>query len=469
MSDFSPMMRRIRRGNPLKINIPKKGRIRFLIIALLAVLLFNFSQKSIKSNGSGVSEPNLKSKSGSVKIVTPVKTRKPSNQFGINDVSLLLKNTNVKLSVVPDTVFSGKDSLVIYYTLDSSLQKLGNTLMNRYKPLYGAIVAIQPKTGRILSLISFKNDSVTDLGKLYSRSIFPAASIFKTITAAAAIESANYEANCLVQHVGRNHTLYKYQLEKDLKQFTEITFEKAYAMSINPVFARIGIFILGKQKLENYSQKFGFNTVIPFELDVEMSHASSPDSTFDIAELASGFNQQTTISPLHGALLASAISEDGIMPRPFIVDSVINKDSCIYKAQECVWRKTVNKHTASELRKMMYSVSSYGTARKSFKYIRQSPCFDSIQYGGKTGSVDKDSVGRVDWFVGFARDPVDPEKRIAVGVVTAHGAYWTVHSSFIAAEYFRHYIKKKQQEKKLTQQTIVSSDSAGIIQEKVQL
>jgi len=200
--------------------------------------------------------------------------------------------------------------------------------------------------------------------------------------------------------------------------------------------------------------------VIPFELEIEMSQMIIGDSLFELAELASGFNQQTTISPFHGALMASTISENGKMPQPFLVDSVTRKDSCVYKAQNRTWKTPIKGHTAGELRKMMQSVSSYGTARKSFKYIRQSPRFNNIQYGGKTGSVDRDGIGRVDWFIGFARDPVDSTQRIAVSVVTVHGAYWTVHSSFIAAEYFRHFLKSVQdkQKKGLAEQSAVTLD-----------
>jgi hypothetical protein len=109
---------------------------------------------------------------------------------------------------------------------------------------------------------------------------------------------------------------------------------------------------------------------------------------------------------------------------------------------------------------MMQSVARYGTARKSFRQINQANMFESIEYGGKTGSVDKDSAGRVDWFIGFARNPLKPLERIAVGIVTVHGAYWTVHSSYIGAEYFRSYIGSLRKIEKLrldNQKTIVKT------------
>lgn len=118
--------------------------------------------------------------------------------------------------------------------------------------------------------------------------------------------------------------------------------------------------------------------------------------------------------------------------------------------------------TANVLSEMMKCVARYGTARKSFRYLKNSSRFDEIDYGGKTGSVDKDSVGRVDWFIGFAKHPKDNRQQIAVGILTVHGAYWTVHSSYIAAEYFRKYLRAIQLEEEKALKMIAStSDSTG--------
>jgi cell division protein FtsI/penicillin-binding protein 2 len=476
MSDFSPMMRRIRAEKSLKVKIPKKGRIRLLLILLLFGTAFRFGGALLISNAqdsdSATSDIKQKNQSTKKKSGLADQSRKENPMMSFSEMAAILKKSSADMSKNSDTITHLQDTLVYHYSLDSSLQKLGNRLLNRYKPLYGAIVAIHPNSGRVLSIVSFKHDSVSDLGNISFRSIFPAASLFKTVTAAAAIEEAGFDAQSIVKHVGRNHTLYKFQLEKEPVQFNEITLERAYALSINPVFAKVGIYSLGKDKLEHFSHKFGFNTAIPFELEIETSQMISSDSLFELAELASGFNQQTTISPLHGALMASAISEDGKMPCPFVVDSVTRKDSCLYRAQNRVWKTPIKGHTAGELRKMMQGVSSYGTARKSFKYIRQSARFDNIQYGGKTGSVDKDGIGRVDWFIGFARDPLDSTQRIAVSVVTAHGAYWTVHSSFIAAEYFRHFLKSVQdkQKKEPEKQSAITLDCiSGKLSQKTQM
>ncbi|NLE00811.1 MAG: hypothetical protein GX640_13160 [Fibrobacter sp.] len=470
MSDNSPMMRRIRTGK--SFSIPKKGRIRAVLIIILLIATTKLVSALLRSpsdtnkNKSETVRP-VTQKSGKQSVAELQKTDKVQspkiNEISFDDISRILKQNPPNLEKRTDTIKDGRKSLVLHYSTDSSLQQLGKTLMNRYKPLYGAIAAIHPMSGRILTLFSYKSDSVPDLGNLYCKSIFPAASVFKTITAAAAIERAHFDAKTLVPHIGKKSTLYKYQLEKDLKDYTEMPLEEAYAFSVNSVFARLGMYTLGKSVLSEYEKRFGFNTNIPFELQTEVSGTYAADSLFQIAELASGFNQKTTISPILGALIAGAISEKGKMPKPILVDSITSQDTCIYKAKKETWSVPIREKTASELRAMMACVSRYGTAKKSFKYLRQSERFNDIEYGGKTGSLNKDSIGRVDWFVGFARNPSDPDQQIAVAVLTVHGGYWTVHSSFIAAEFFRIYLRELQLKKESAEKikNLVRTDSTS--------
>ncbi|MBD3317685.1 MAG: penicillin-binding protein, partial [Chitinivibrionales bacterium] len=307
---------------------------------------------------------------------------------------------------------------------------------------------------------AYNNPEETPLDKhLFCRSFFPAASIFKVITAAGAIEKAGMTADTKLRRAGRNHTLYQYQLAPELKRYNLISLGDAFAYSINPVFGRLGIYTLEADGVLEYAQRFGFAAKLPFELPHEAGRVAVADSPFAVAELSSGFNQKTTITPLFGALIASAVSHRGAMPIPTLVDSVTEAEegNTLYRAEQRLWRAPINSETAEELFGLMKRVVRYGTARKSFNtYIRRSSRFAEIECGGKTGSVDKDGIGRIDWFVGFARHRSDPQQHIAVAAVTAHGAYWTVHSSFLAAEIIREYIRDVQDRSKPVE--VVSSD-----------
>jgi penicillin-binding protein A len=376
----------------------------------------------------------------------------PKHDFSASDLAALLKKHPCSPGTVRDTISVDNKRYVIHYSIDTCVQNTGQNLMSQYHPKYGALVAMECQTGRVLALVSYNRPTEPQLGNdLYVKSIFPAASVFKTVTAAAAIEKAGLNPESKMQLAGRRYTLYKFQLKQDLAASEAVSLEEAYAYSMNPVFGRIGVYIIGTPGIREYIDKFGFNCRIPFELENEDPHAeiNTGDSLMAIAEIASGFNQKTKMSPLFGAMLASSVSEKGKMPAPFFVDSITCGDSCtLYRCHPHTWRTPMKEGTASSIKSMMSRVAQFGTARSSFKYIRHSASFDTIDYGGKTGTVDEDKLGKIDWFIGFARHPTDPRQRIAVGVVTVHDQYWTVHSSFIAAEIFRKYIRREQLEEK---------------------
>jgi penicillin-binding protein A len=481
MSYQSPMMKRVKGTYGVRRYIPRKGLIRILLVIIGVVVGINlFSSFSNKSKGEKTAktktekhkqdkiqkaesrrknkeQKNPEKKSGQSKV--------PDVKYALSfyDVAKLVRQRAASLTFGVDTLQDGNRSYYAHCSLDSSLQELGNRLFKQYHPKYGAVVAIDPTNGRVMSLLSYTNDSVPAIASdIYCRNLFPAASVFKTITAAAAIEKAGYSSESIVRHVGRKSTLYKYQLSKDIANFTELPFEDAYAHSINAVFARIALYVLGEPAILEFGNKLGFNTDIPFELNCEKSILLPTDTTFNLAELASGFNENTRMSALHGAMIAGTICENGTMYRPFVVDSMTSTDNTVlYKSEKSELRTPLKEGTCRELRQMMRAVTRNGTARKSFNLIRQTSSFDTLEYGGKTGSVDKDTTGRVDWFIGFVRNPDSKKERMAIGVVTVHGANWTVHSSYIAAEYFRNYIgqiRKKEKIKNDSLKTVLANN-----------
>jgi|WetSurMetagenome_2_1015567.scaffolds.fasta_scaffold00022_19 penicillin-binding protein A len=463
----SPMMRRVGRagappGFATRFRIPRKGRIRLalVLVVLVAVIKLLLSVKGPAAKPAAVAPPpaaESPSAPGAVPRTQPAerhsllglfKTDIPGRPFSSAVLAEVLRRHPPRLNVPADTVASGNRSFVFHYSFDSTVARCGLALLKQYHPKYGALVALEAHSGRVLALVSYTREAEAPLGDdLFARSIFPAASVFKTVTASAAIERGNMNPESRLPLAGRRYTLYRFQLKEELSSYEPVSLQDAYAYSINPVFGRIGVYVLGPDVLREYMDKFGFNCSIPFELDNEkpVAGVADKDSALFVAEIASGFNDKTTMSPLFGAMLAAGVSEKGRMPVPFFVDSVTCGDSDVFfRASPRVWRSPVRESTAALVKGMMERVARYGTARNSFRYIKHTAGFDDIDYGGKTGSVDKEGLGKVDWFVGFASNPQDAKQRIAVGVVTVHDQFWTVHSSYIAAEVFRKYIKKAQ-------------------------
>ena len=76
--------------------------------------------------------------------------------------------------------------------------------------------------------------------------------------------------------------------------------------------------------IRSYYDAFGFNRSLNFDLPLEPSRFQINDEPYHWAELASGFNRDTTISPLHGAVMVSAVLNDGRMVTPAIVDRILD-------------------------------------------------------------------------------------------------------------------------------------------------
>jgi penicillin-binding protein A len=496
MDPESPMMKRVERKSSRRgfgfpgpqFRIPKKGRIRVILaIVLCAAVVKIFSNREPADKPIAQTVPVKTQQTGEPQTVPQSRADLPSKSktaekpgqsffarfgffkqeihgrnFSFADLCELLRNHTPRLNALSDTLSSGAEKYVLHYSFDTTIMRCGETLLKQYHPKYGALVAMEAKTGRVLALLSYTREAEPPLGdRLFAKSLFPAASVFKTVTAAAALEKGNLSPDSKLPLAGRRYTLYKFQLKQYLASYEPVSLEDAYSYSMNPIFGRIGVFILGPALIRDYMEKFGFNRQVPFELDNDKAVAgiSDKDSALAIAEIASGFNQKTRMSPLFGAMLAASVSENGNMPVPFFVDSVTCGDSCVmYRASPRVWRSPMHPATARYLKGMMSRVAQYGTARSSFRYIRHSAFFDTVEYGGKTGTVDEDQLGKIDWFVGFAAHPKNDKQRIAVGVVTVHDQYWTVHSSFIAAEIFRKYIRQSRGEQKAVNKTAITNE-----------
>ena len=353
------------------------------------------------------------------------------------------------------------------YTLNNKLQKMMEGLFHLYHPDYGAFVALEPKTGKILAIVSYSHghhlagnlsSNVPTLsaasgagmaGSLALRASYPSASVFKVVTAAAAIESHKVSAETILPYNGRNHTLYRNQILKSpITRWTRfITFKEAFARSINTVFGRIGAYTIGPQELREYADRFGFNRKINTDLPMQEGRAWIPTDPWGLAESASGFTRDNTMSPLQGALIASSVVNDGIMMDPYIVQSIYrDDDTLLYDAEPQVGKVTMDTSTAREIRTLMKETVLRGTSRGSFRgFFRKELAF--VEAGGKTGSLTgTEPPGKYDWFIGYG----DFEStQIAVAVLTIHEKQWRVKSSYLARVAIESYFKDHFQAQKV--------------------
>jgi peptidoglycan glycosyltransferase len=334
---------------------------------------------------------------------------------------------------------STKIKTVLEYAFDPALQESMESLFREYRPDYGAFVAMDAQTGRILSIVSYSQRGIDD--NLVLRSDFPSASVFKVVTAAAAIEQKQFSSGTVVPFNGRAHTLYRQNVLQDkVTRWTSFpTLKDAFAKSINTVFGKIGNSV-GREELAVYANRFGFNRKIAADLPLKPGVAEIPGDTWGIAESASGFTRDNTMSPLQGALIASAIANDGTMMEPYVVRAVYSeKGEVLYNAEPKVASLAIDSATAAILRELMSQTITHGTSRKAFRGFFKKEYTD-IDVGGKTGSLTGDSPrGKYDWFVGYG---IQGEQKIAVAALTIHEKLWRVKSSYLARRAFEQYFKK---------------------------
>ncbi len=471
------------------MKVPQKGRIRIFLVVLLiaaagrnvlsyvadaltpskeekiAAMIKKQSKKELREE----KKRKQKAKAAAHVKQSPTKVKAKAIPFEYSDLMTTIAEHLPTLTAESDTVQWKNHTLIRYFSLDTALQNVGNKLMKQNHPNQGAMVVLQPKTGRVLALVSYNNPKVPKFrDNLFINADIPAASIFKTITAAAAIEKNAISPEYEFPISGNAHTLYKNQIASDYKPSYKMTFSQAYSFSVNPIFGRMGIYYTGINTLQEYAQKFGFNDTIPFELPVGISKftAAPLADTFAIAELASGYNKRTTLSPLLGALIAGGITQGGKVTRPTIVDSVIDiqTGTKIYENESLPWRVLMTAKGAATLKTVMQATTATGTARKGFAKVKGSSAFDSFQHGGKTGNINTDPAivkGRAEWFVGFLRDTTKSDEDLACAIVQIHGQTWNIHSSYLGAEMLSAGIKGIQKAKEKPIEVVkTASDSA---------
>ena len=323
--------------------------------------------------------------------------------------------------------------VILQYSVESKLQVEMESLFHTYRPDYGAFVAIDADSGKIISLVSYSHVN-PDVSNLALRGGLPSASVFKMVTASAAIANGKFSPESMIPVNGQFHTLYRKNVfSPKVNRWTRyISLREAFAKSVNTVFGRIGAVSVGPQEMSKYAQNFGFNRAITSDIPYEQGKASITEDSWKLAEASSGYTVENTMSPLQGALMAAAIANDGRMMEPYIVQSVFTESGePLYTAEPQLATISVDPMTASQVRMLMSETVHRGTARGAFKtFFRHNRLASNLEIGGKTGSLTgHEPRGKYDWFVGYARGN---GRKLAFCALTIHKEFWRVKSAYLA-------------------------------------
>lgn len=302
----------------------------------------------------------------------------------------------------------------------------------------GAVVALDPRTGAILAMVSKPSYDPNDLAghdtslvnEEYQRLLaddnsplinrattnrYPPGSTFKLLVAAAALESGAYQPDTLIPAPDQ---LPLPQSSSTMGNFggatcapdEEMTLADALRISCNTAFGQLGMDV-GADALRSTAQAFGFgsavevplkvtNSVFPAELDVPQT-ALAAIGQFDVAA-----------TPLQMAMVGSAIANDGVQMSPYLVDTIRTADlDVVSEANPSELARPISAATADALTDMMVGVVDSGSGAAA--RIR------GVEVAGKTGTAQTTTEAAPHaWFVGFA--PAD-DPQVVVAVLVENG------------------------------------------------
>jgi cell division protein FtsI/penicillin-binding protein 2 len=308
------------------------------------------------------------------------------------------------------------------YTFDARLTRAIWRIVEQGRVERAHIVVMDLATGSLIAYVS------TDPATFPPDRAYPAASLVKVVTAAAALDSAPSLARGTCRFAGSPYVLTPARVNPP-KAGNEITLEKALATSNNQCFAQWAVHRVGARGMLAAIDRFGL--LSPPAPDHPPGDVKNPgDSAFALGELGSGLDG-LAITPLHAAQLAGTLAHGRLLEPHWLAAAYDSFGAPLQVAGAPRERVVLSEELAAQLRELLTATTERGTARRAFR-PRGRPLLPGITVAGKTGSLTgKNPPGRYEWFAGVA--PAEAP-RIAVATVTVLGPRWWTSGSQLAAQ-----------------------------------
>ena len=319
--------------------------------------------------------------------------------------------------------------------------------------LSGAVIAINPKTGAILAMVSkptfdpnalavHDTDVVIDTynqllddpaGPLFNRTLAgalnPPGSTFKLVVASAALETGQYTAASEFPNPGQltlpqTDSVIRNSGGDDCGGTPTVSIATALRLSCNIPFAELGQ-ALGDRVIRDQANRFGFNESV--EVPLDSTPSIYPRALDEPQTMLSAFGQSSVrASPLQMAMVAMAIANSGTLMQPTLVESIVASDLTILQTlTPTVFGQAISQPTAVSMTQMMVEAVSNGAGSNAR--------IDGVAVAGKTGTAEN---GEGDpytvWFTGFA-PANDPQVVVAVVIENGGGVGQSGTGNGIAA------------------------------------
>ena len=320
-------------------------------------------------------------------------------------------------------------------TIDPAAQAAAFEGLQALPGAKGAVVALEPSTGKVLAMVSsptfdpnalashdlkaveaeatrLEEDPATPLINRAIATTLPPGSTFKLVTAAAAIQSGNYDKDSMVPGG------FTFQLPQSSTKVgnydggncggAKITMTQALAISCNVTFLSLAN-ELGVETMTEQAEAFGFNSTSLEDLRGQAASLYPPDMDAPQTSLSGIGQSSVTATPLQMAMVVAGIANDGQVMKPYLIDEVRAPNASLLEETEpSTYSQAVSGTTADELTEMMVATVDTGTAAVA--------AIPGIRVAGKTGTAQStDSRPPYAWFVSFAPAD-DPQVAVAVMV-----------------------------------------------------
>jgi penicillin-binding protein A len=313
-------------------------------------------------------------------------------------------------------------------SINPDLQRFVAETALKYRVHFEAIAVMDAYSGDILALYGKDRDG-EDCS--IPMDAFLAASVFKIVTASAAIDRGMTPLSP-VTYRGSPYTLYKGQLDARQDRWSQqITLAQAFAKSNNVVFGKIGTQYLGDHPILLEAMRLGFWKPIMRECWSKPSAVFVPETDYNLAEMACGFNHETRMSPVHAAQIVSAIVNGGRMVTPRLIRSMGVEST-----------RVMSDANAESLHFMMAETLKTGTVASGFRSSKYDRIMKDLNLGAKSGSIDsRNPEGRLNWFVGYAEHP--ERGAITVACLMLRDAYFLIKADDMARLIIKQYFSEQ--------------------------
>lgn len=318
-------------------------------------------------------------------------------------------------------------------TINSTIQKAAQDALEGFS---GACVVIDPKTGAVLALASSPTYNAADIetllqnssnssdsSALYNRAtqaLYPPGSTFKIVTLTGALENNVATESSVFKAPGSMKIGNGDITNFNGRNYGEITLARATEVSANTVYAQLGV-EMGADMLVKTAEDFGFDQDIKFDLPLAKSLMPKPEEMTEwetawaaagepVGEHESPAGPQSTV--LEMAMVGCAIANNGVIQKPYLVDSIYNAEGkCSFTASPSTLMTATNSATANRVKSVLEGVVASGTGGAA--------AVSGVKIAGKTGTAETGKPIDDSWFVGIGPSE---NSRIVVAIVLEEGS-----------------------------------------------